>query len=299
MNETLDVKSPITGGRTRLIKTTPSENIIKMYGDFDISKYFHDTQEVKTFECEDTKYIFFYPFDITGDDRYYAHLSKNNWYYMPWKWEHKVALKEIRSGDKVLEIGCANGDFLKHAADIGAQCMGIEMNEDAIKICKEKKLNVTNKPLNKLENTEGKFDVVCAFQVLEHIPDIKEFISQAVKMLKTSGKLIFAVPNNGSFIGKDNKNHLNMPPHHMGLWNKESLINISKYFNLKNIKTIKEPLQKYHMSYYFNTKMNDAAIAKKMNPVTKKIFGFIFKVVIYLFRKGINGHTILAVYVKQ
>jgi hypothetical protein len=49
-----------------------------------------------------------------------------------------------------------------------------------------------------------------------------------------------AVPNNDSYLGWD-FNNLNVPPHHMGLWNRESLMNIRKYFSVRMKQISYEP----------------------------------------------------------
>ena len=58
----------------------------------------------------------------------------------------------------------------------------------------------------------------------------KKFIETSLKLLRKGGKLILSVPNHDSFMGLDDENFLDMPPHHMGLWNEKSLVAIQKFF---------------------------------------------------------------------
>jgi SAM-dependent methyltransferase len=75
------------------------------------------------------------------------------------------------------------------------------------------------------------YDVVCSFQVLEHVYDVKNFIENAIKALKPGGRLIMSVPNNEPYFLRHSKYEtLNLPPHHMGLWNKEVFQNLPKLF---------------------------------------------------------------------
>ena len=88
-----------------------------------------------------------------------------------------------------------------------------------------------------------RYDIICSFQVLEHVTEVGEFIDACLKCLKPGGLLIYAVPNNNPFLYKHDKfNVLNLPPHHAGLWNKISLLNIEKFFDLTVINYKVEPI---------------------------------------------------------
>jgi len=247
------ILSPITGKPAKKIKSIETSTIIEKYNktfNLDVSKYFKNYKSCEIYQCEQTGYQFYYPFDIDGDSKFYEHLQQYDWYYMPWKWEHQQAAKLLKPYMNVLEVGCAKGDFLKKIKnDFKVNVIGLELNESVsnneITILKE---TIQEHSINNPE----KYDIVCSFQVLEHITDVKSFIEAQIATLKKGGKLIIIVPNNDSFI-KYSDNILNMPPHHMGLWNKSSLTNLQSYFNIKLLKTIFEPLQKYHIDYFNNT----------------------------------------------
>jgi hypothetical protein len=73
-----------------------------------------------------------------------------------------------------------------------------------------------------------------------------------LKALKKGGKLIIGVPNSNPFLYKYDKYHtLNLPPHHMGLWNKFSLANLANYFPMSVDNIIVEALQQHEFEYYF------------------------------------------------
>ena len=298
----MNIPSPVTGGKTRIVKTISTSDIIKSYKNIDVSIYFNGIKELYIMECLDTGYQFFYPFNVTGNSDYYDRMSEDERYYIPWKWEHVNALKYIKRGDKLLEIGCGNGDFLKRARETGANCYGIELNEKAIKNSYHKGLDVKNIRLeNYPEGENNTFDVVCAFQVLEHLHDIKSFMLTATRLLKRGGILIIGVPNNDSFIKKDPFNLRNMPPHHMGLWGRKSLTNLSRHFNF-SIKDIKnEPLQKYHFRYFYNLKIGNSLLKLGiMGKVINKVLYNVFAIpLLTIFSKKIQGHTIEVIFEKS
>jgi SAM-dependent methyltransferase len=126
---------------------------------------------------------------------------------------------------------------------------------------------------------EEEFDAVCFFQVLEHIRDVDSFMRSAIKILKNKGKLLIAVPNNDAFVTKYDylKGVGNVPPHHVGLWGKQSLINTGQYYGLKLLAIKEQPLPQNLAGHYYTLKMKKSlgAIASLIVPVTRwlvKIF---------------------------
>ena len=69
------------------------------------------------------------------------------------------------------------------------------------------------------------YDVVTAFQVLEHIADPLPFLKNCIDALNPGGLLVIAVPNNDAFIRFADL-PLNEPPHHVGLWSPRSLASL-------------------------------------------------------------------------
>ena len=273
----MEIFSPLTqNNKTTKIKTISSEFISSVYkGGFEIdtNSFFEGIESVDLYECNETGYKFFYPYNVTGDGKFYEDLQKFEWYYMPWKWEHQQTASLLKPGMKVLEVGCAEGAFLsKIKIDFNVDCVGLELNESACESAKLKGLDVNLETIQAFsENHIEEFDVVCSFQVLEHISDVYSFIEAMTKTLKKGGKLIIGVPNDDSFYGKL-ESVLNMPPHHMGLWNEKSLSSLTNIFNLKDPDFYFEPLQDYHKEYYDKV-IFDLKIQKMDENISK--YGFI------------------------
>ena len=230
----MTIKSPLTNSTNiKLERSIKTALIIDKWqkDGIDVSRFFVNLDEIKLYRCLDSGYRFFYPFNLEGDNQFYQDLQKFPWYYFDWKWEYNIALKQIKPGDKVLEIGCGDGSFLKKLSEKNIKVRGLEFNEEAIKKCRERGLNVTGETIQEhAQNHKNEYDVTCSFQVMEHIADIKNALTASLGVLKKGGKLIISVPNNDSFLGKDKFNLMNLPPHHMGLWDEKSLKNLEKFF---------------------------------------------------------------------
>jgi 2-polyprenyl-3-methyl-5-hydroxy-6-metoxy-1,4-benzoquinol methylase len=275
----------------------------KKHFKIDVKKYFADLEHVEIYKCRETGYRFYYPFSISGDSDFYIHFQKFDWYYMPWKWEHEACLSLIKPENKILEVGCGQGSFLKKIYELkGAICVGLELNESAtISRSSIKIENITIE--NYSSDNKEQFDIVCSFQVLEHISDVNSFIKSQIACLKKGGSFIISVPNNESFLLKSKNLFLNMPPHHMGLWGEESLRSLENYHDIKLTKILYEPLQSYHFDWYIQATTNKyfgrlpgKIIIKSMRICRLK--NIIHK---YLTRKAnsIRGHSIMAVYEKK
>lgn len=91
---------------------------------------------------------------------------------------------------KLLEIGCAFGDFLQYCAYKSAQVSGIEIDEDARSFLKH--LGFSASPSF---DPTSRYDIVCAFQVLEHLAAPGEMIKSISESLPYDGRFLLSVPN--------------------------------------------------------------------------------------------------------
>lgn len=281
------------------------DEIVKSYNNnfnINVRKYFANIANIEIYKCNDTGYRFYYPFTTSGDSDFYIHFQQYDWYYMPWKWEHQICSDLIKQGHRVLEVGCGKGAFLKEInRTIGAACVGLELNESSIIDTQNLKIeNISIENFSK--NNREQFDLVCSFQVLEHIAMINSFLNAQVDCLKKGGFLVISVPNNDSYFIKYGNHCLNSPPHHMGLWNDDSLKSLEHYFDIK-LRTIHyEPLQTYHFDIYIGTKLKkyvDGYLRIKILHLLK-VSGLNKIIYKYLTKKAdsIKGHTIMAIFEK-
>jgi 2-polyprenyl-3-methyl-5-hydroxy-6-metoxy-1,4-benzoquinol methylase len=273
----MNYQSPITkSNNVKVISSISTDYLIRKYLielNIDVSYLLTNIDKVLVLECNDTGYKFFFPYGISGDGKFYEHLQQFEWYYMPWKWEHEQAIKTIKPKDKLLEVGCGSAGFLKELNNRikNISLTGLELNQRAIESGKKEGINILGELIQEhAQKNSEVYDIVCSFQVLEHISDIHSFMEAQINTLKKGGKLIVSVPNNGGFLG-DSENLLNMPPHHMGLWNEDSLKKMGEYFNLKHQSTHFEPLQDYHKDYYASVR-NDKL--KEFNKITRVLSRF-------------------------
>jgi SAM-dependent methyltransferase len=245
-------------------------------------------------ECQSCDLQYFIP-AIIGDGALYADLQKRDWYYMPDKWEHRVALAHIPRGARVCEVGCGVGSFVDQVNKSGrGLAVGLETSQEAVRTASSLGIPVECATAEKYARLHGaEFDVVCAFQVLEHVDSPKSFVLAAKMLLKRRGALIVSVPNRNSFIRWCDW-VLDMPPHHVTRWSADALTNLLASVGLVDVKVLHEPLQLYHTDAYVSswvirtrsTIMGSLMGHWRVQRMLRRLLA------VRLFRRWIHGHTL-------
>jgi len=108
----------------------------------------------------------------------------------------KLISKLHKGTGTLLDIGAGTGDFLIEANKKNWQVAGLEPNEQARALAKEKGIVLELDATKLLSNS---FDVITMWHVLEHVPDLSAQIKELKRLLKRGGHLIIAVPNFKSY----------------------------------------------------------------------------------------------------
>ncbi|WP_166482318.1 class I SAM-dependent methyltransferase [Scytonema sp. UIC 10036] len=313
----LIIRSPLTGSNHVVVEEEIDSQIIKnLYlqeYNIDVSDYFKEVESVKICRCLDTDYRFYYPLTLAGKDELYRELQKIEGYYSSGKWEHQVAINFIPADCLVLEVGCGNGKFLEILEQKGINYIGLELNDDAVRDAQKIGLCVQNQTIQEHAKINAdKYDIVCLFQVLEHIVEVESFLKACIAVLKPGGKLIIGVPHNNPYLLKHDKYFtLNLPPHHMGLWNAKSLANLEKFFPIRLDRYLIQILEPWYYDNYFGFYIQSL---KSKSVLLGNMLQFIFRVTKFflfrirpaivqrnlqnLFGSFFEGHTVLSVFTK-
>lgn len=198
-----------------------TENYNKAFG-VDVSSYFRSISTLSLIECVNCGLRYFDPL-VPGDAAFYEALQRLPWYYQDIKPEYHFAKTQIGANERVLEVGCGKGVF-RSFLPANVDYLGLEFNQVAIDKATAQGLHVTAEPIQQHADAHpGEYDVVCHFQVLEHVTDPQGFLSACAKAVKPGGKLIVAVPAEDSFLSINRNDWLNMPPHHVSRWRDKTL----------------------------------------------------------------------------
>lgn len=132
-------------------------------------------------------------------------LSKNQVAYF--EAELKRTRMHFQPGSAVLEIGFGNGAFLTYAKTKEWEVCGVEENKALVATASDSGFNVKNSDQTS-QLPENHFDLVVAFDVLEHIPQTRliELLTEIKRVLKNGGIFIARFPNGDSPFGLRNQN---------------------------------------------------------------------------------------------
>ncbi len=98
-------------------------------------------------------------------------------------------------GRRLLEIGCSFGAFLERVRARGALVSGVEVDDVARGEARGAGLDCTPEI-----RKDARYDIVCAFQVLEHLADPHGMLRQVSEALVDDGVFLAAVPNGGQAV---------------------------------------------------------------------------------------------------
>ena len=297
------------------VSTINTDDIIALYKKNGIltAELYKKTPSILLLHCVDCDLKFFNP-PIPGDENFYNQLQNKDWYFLHSdKTEFAYSKKFVGENNKVLDVGSGRGVWSKYVKEVnGAFYQGIEFSSKSIELAEKDEVNVIKESIEEhARKSGGSYDVVAAFQVLEHIEGIREFFAACVTCVKPGGKLIIAVPNNEGFLKKMINNWLNLPPHHINHWNERSLVKLGEIFNLKTVEIYKEKVTPYISCFFimygffynlsrmigYKSGIVDHSLKFK---ILNKISYWKAKIVMPFSKADLkcDGHTIIVVYEK-
>ncbi len=134
-------------------------------------------------------------YDSTGLDIIFQHEEKHFWFITRKEFILKNLRKFISKDDRILDAGGGTGDIAKYLIDNGYTNVAVgDMHINGLRYAKSKgikncyRFNLFEPPF------KDEFDVVCIFDVLEHIKEDLLILENINKMLKQNGKIVITVP---------------------------------------------------------------------------------------------------------
>lgn len=231
---------PITGLRDgRLLRRWIGAELLRLWKedlDIDLAGILDEGQVVSLWQSGKSGLQFFHPI-VTGDARLYRQLRRRHWYLQPDKWEFRAAARQIAPADRVLDLGAGDEPFRAFVAPEGYSAFDPFTEAAAA--------------------PEDRYDVVCAFQVLEHVADPLAFVAAAKERLGPGGRLLLGVPNRESYLAGLRDFPLDLPPHHVTRWSRQALEALAQAAGLQ-VETIESsPLETWEAPLYWMARVED------------------------------------------
>lgn len=130
----------------------------------------------------------------------------------------------------VLDIGCGLGYYLEKVSSLCKHACGVELSAWATKCCRRKGLDVYNSSIEDF-NTNQTFDLITAWEVIEHVGDLKSFLYSIKRLLSKKGIFMISTPNAGSYRARKQGlqwNGFKWSPEHVYYFTATALNNLLK-----------------------------------------------------------------------
>ena len=204
-----------------------------------------------------------YPFYTSSSKFMIEHFRK----YANW------CKKYLNKSSKIIEVGSNDGTFLKNFKDTKTKSVGFEPSKNVSDFAKKRGIKSINEFFNsksilKIKSFHNKTDLVCAANVICHIPNIKDVFKSVKSLLSENGVFIFEEPYLGSVFEKTSYDQIY--DEHIFLFSALSISKMSKKFGLKLIDLLPQETHGGSMRYVVAKNSSGRKVSKKVNDILKK-----------------------------
>lgn len=174
------------------------------------AKFYCHKEEANYFRCQNCESIFQHPLPEVEkmneyadkqytDGLYKAYIEARDLKHMTFR-KRIRKIKERAKGPRLLDVGCSCGYFLDVALENGFDAYGVEFSGVAIQAAAEQtRPRITQGDVNQLEMQEP-FDVITAFDLIEHVSDPLQFLGSFYRLLKPGGLVVVTTPDTHHFL---------------------------------------------------------------------------------------------------
>lgn len=122
-----------------------------------------------------------------------AELEDVHWWYRERRHLLAAALKGLTPG-RALDIGAAGGGNTRVLREHGWQAVALEYGEEGAEVAHERGLATMRADATSLPFADQSFELVMAFDLLEHLVDDDAAVREVCRVLKPGGTYLVAVP---------------------------------------------------------------------------------------------------------
>jgi SAM-dependent methyltransferase len=202
-----------------------------------------------TVRCARCRCRYAVPF-VAGDQAFYS-LAYRRSGYPGNKWEYRKALAFIgaltQGRRKLLEVGAGDGRFVRMVSPSLVRREDVFATEfSEYGIAQLQKLGVRAESVDfrslSQERLGGPVDLVCLFQVLEHLDDLDGVFRRLGELCGEGGHVLIATPSDAAIEFNERYGALlDMPPNHLTLWNRDAIAMLAGRHGFRVVEHSYEP----------------------------------------------------------
>ena len=162
-------------------------------------------------------------------------------------WKLELIKKHSLHTNSLLDLGCGAGDFLRLCQEKNISIAGVEPSPIARAIAQKKVSTQIHTDLSMFDST---VDVITAWHVIEHIPQLSETIHHLHQSLNKNGTMFIAVPNHESYDAQKYGNHWAAydVPRHLWHFSKQTMTKLVTERGFDLIATVPMKLDAFYVS---------------------------------------------------
>ena len=175
--------------------------------------------------------------------------------------------KYLNTNSKLIEIGSNDGTFLKNFSNNSNNIVGFEPSKNVAELAQKNKVPTINsffntKTIANINEYLGNTDLICASNVICHIPDLNDLIKSVDMLLSLDGTFVFEEPYLGSMF--DQVSYDQIYDEHIYVFSVSSVSKIFERFNLYLVDAIPQKTHGGSMRYVVKRKNDKSSQIKKI-----------------------------------
>ena len=181
--------------------------------------------------------------------------------------------KFLKHKSKIIEIGSNDGTFLSNFSKKKFDTVGFEPSKNVSDFAKKRGIRSINKFFNtktisQIKSFHKNTDLICAANVICHIPDIKDVFKSVKTLLSNDGLFIFEEPYLGSVFDKTSFDQIY--DEHIFIFSAFSIKRMSSICGLKLIDLIPQKTHGGSMRYVLVKKNSKRRVSERVERIIKK-----------------------------
>lgn len=115
------------------------------------------------------------------------------------------SLQSTPANIRLLDVGCSSGSFLGTAVQLGYNAEGVEPAAQAAAAAQARGLKVRHGLLNEVAYSDGEFDAITLFEVIEHLREPLPLLQECHRILRPGGILLIGTGNAASWTASSTR----------------------------------------------------------------------------------------------
>lgn len=178
------------------------------------------------------EYVDYYEKNI--DDNYFDHHHKVR--QRKTVENVKKLINKTSDKKKILDLGAGTGQIV---SKLYGGVYGCDISYNALKIAKKRSNHLFIRADGQKSPFKSKcFDIIILADIVEHVPQPKELIREAYRLLKTNGKIVLIIPNGSGISQTYDKHDKNRVFHHLNFFSKNDIEQLTNMFSIQKFENL-------------------------------------------------------------